>query len=179
MKYRKPLHIRSGFFILIIMNKYKICVYAISKNEEKFVDRWYESVKDADYIVVLDTGSTDKTVEKLKSHKVLVKQKVISPWRFDVARNESLKLIPNDTDFCICLDMDELLVSGWRKILEENLSDLVARVRYRYTWNFNPDGSEGIVFYADKIHRNKLFVWEHPVHETLKQIDFKYNEVLS
>ena len=27
--------------------KYKVCVYAICKNEEKFVDRWYESIKEA------------------------------------------------------------------------------------------------------------------------------------
>ena len=44
----------------------KICVYAICKNESQFVDRWYESMKEADEIVVVDTGSTDDTVEKLK-----------------------------------------------------------------------------------------------------------------
>ena len=46
------------------MSKYKISVYAICKNEEKFVDRWYESMKEADEIYVLDTGSTDLSVEK-------------------------------------------------------------------------------------------------------------------
>ena len=44
----------------------KICVYAICKNEAQFVKRWYDSMKEADYIVVLDTGSTDNTVHKLK-----------------------------------------------------------------------------------------------------------------
>ena len=34
----------------------KVVVYAISKNESKFVDRWCESMKDADEIYVLDTG---------------------------------------------------------------------------------------------------------------------------
>ena len=48
-------------------NKYKICVYTICKNEEKFVDRWFHSMKEADAIYVLDTGSTDKTVKKLKN----------------------------------------------------------------------------------------------------------------
>ena len=49
------------------MNKYKICVYAICKNEEKFVDRWYSAIKDeADEIIVLDTGSIDNTIKKLK-----------------------------------------------------------------------------------------------------------------
>ena len=44
----------------------KICVYAICKNELRFVEQWYNSVKEADYVVVLDTGSTDGTFEKLK-----------------------------------------------------------------------------------------------------------------
>ena len=43
------------------MSKYKICVYAISKNEEKFVSRWVDSMKEADDIYVLDTGSTGPT----------------------------------------------------------------------------------------------------------------------
>ena len=47
--------------------KYKIYVYAISKNEEKFINRWMDSVNKADGVYVLDTGSTDKTVEKLKA----------------------------------------------------------------------------------------------------------------
>ena len=38
------------------MNKYKICVYAICKNEEKFVDRWYNTVKEADKVIVLDVN---------------------------------------------------------------------------------------------------------------------------
>ena len=45
------------------MNKFKVIVYAISKNESKFVDRWYESMKEADDIYVLDTGSTDDTMK--------------------------------------------------------------------------------------------------------------------
>ena len=52
----------------------KICVYAICKNEEKFVNRWVESMKEADAIYVLDTGSTDSTIKKLKEKNVTVKQ---------------------------------------------------------------------------------------------------------
>jgi len=158
------------------MSKFKICVYAICKNEEKFVDGWVDSMSEADEIVVLDTGSTDKTVEKLISRGVKVKQKIITPWRFDVARNESLQLISKDMDFCCCVDLDECFQKGWRKELEKHLTENLARISYRYTWSFNPDGSEGVVFFADKIHRNGLFIWEHPVHETLKQIDFSYTQ---
>ncbi len=43
------------------MGNYRVCVYAICKNEEQFVDRWINSMSEADQIVVLDTGSTDNT----------------------------------------------------------------------------------------------------------------------
>ncbi len=50
----------------ILLPKYKICVYAICKNEEKFVDRWMDSMSEADTVVVTDTGSADQTVKKLR-----------------------------------------------------------------------------------------------------------------
>ena len=42
----------------------KIAVYAISKNEEQFVQRFCESAKDADMVLIADTGSTDGTVAR-------------------------------------------------------------------------------------------------------------------
>ncbi len=145
----------------------KICVYAISKNEIKFVDRWYNSVKEADYVCVLDTGSTDGTYEKFKELGVITKQKKYKNFRFDVARNDSMALIPPDTDICVCIDIDEYFEAGWAKILRENWCENTGRVRYRYTWNFNPDGSEGVVFMADKIHKAGAYNWKYPVHEVL------------
>ena len=83
--------------------KKKICVYAITKNEEKFVKRWVDSMKEADEIYVLDTGSTDKTVSLLKEEGVIVKEEKVEPWRFDVARNKSLEMLPDDIDICVML----------------------------------------------------------------------------
>ena len=45
----------------------KIVVYAIAKNESSFVDRWMDSMSEADQVVVLDTGSTDGTAERLRA----------------------------------------------------------------------------------------------------------------
>ena len=39
----------------------KVCVYAIARNEEQFVDRWMASMQEADCVCVLDTGSADRT----------------------------------------------------------------------------------------------------------------------
>lgn len=148
--------------------KLKVTVYAISKNEEQFVDRWFESMKEADNIVVLDTGSTDNTVEKLKNKGIFVKQQIISPWRFDKARNESLKLVPQDTDICVCTDLDEVFTCGWRKKLEENWTENTKQLKYIYVWNVLPDGRDGTTFLYEKIHSLKDFKWIYPVHEILQ-----------
>ena len=157
-----------------IMNKYKVCVYAISKNEEKFVKRWVESMKEADDIYVLDTGSTDNTVKLLEELGVHVTVEAIDPWRFDVARNKSLDLVPLDTDICVCTDLDEVLESGWRQRLENVWNEKVDRVRYTYNWSFDEYGKPATTFMQNKIHRRKGYTWYHPVHEILKT---KPNEV--
>ncbi|MBE7001339.1 MAG: glycosyl transferase family 2 [Ruminococcaceae bacterium] len=145
----------------------KVCVYAICKNESQFVDRWMDSMEEADLVVVLDTGSTDDTVEKLRKRGAVVQVETITPWRFDVARNRSLELIPEDVDVCVCTDLDEVFHKGWRKALESVWSDNVGQVSYRYTWSFQPNGAEGVVFWQEKIHRRFGYRWTHPVHEVL------------
>ncbi len=150
------------------MEKFKISVYAIAKNEEKFARRWAENMSEADEIIVLDTGSTDKTVEILSSFPfVRVYSEKIEPWRFDTARNMSLEKVSEDTHYCVCTDLDEVFIKGWREKLENTLKEQPDRVSYRYIWSFNPDGSENVVFNADKIHRRHGFLWTHPVHEVL------------
>ena len=149
------------------MNKYKICVYAISKNEEKFVNRWFKSMKEADEIFVLDTGSTDNTVNKLKSLGVNVKQEVIDPWRFDVARNKSMDMIPDDYDICVCTDLDEVFVPGWRKELERIWDNHTDRLMYNYNWLLDEFNNPLVNFYIEKIHTRNNYKWTHPVHEVL------------
>ena len=149
-------------------NKYKVCVYAICKNEEQFVDRWYESMKEADEIYVLDTGSTDNTVNKLKNHGINVTVQEIKPWRFDVARNISLDLVPFDTDICICIDLDEVFEPGWRKKLENIWKNDITRLRYVYNWYIDENNVPKISYYAEKIHSRNNFQWIHPVHEILQ-----------
>ena len=82
----------------------KIVVYAICKNEIKFVDRWMDSMREADEIVVLDTGSTDGTPARLRARGAQVSEAAVTPWRFDTARNRSLALTPEDADICVCTD---------------------------------------------------------------------------
>lgn len=149
------------------MNKYKVIVYTISKNEEKFVDRWVDSMSEADEIYVLDTGSTDKTVEKLKSRGVIVHEQVVKPWRFDVARNLSLDIVSDDADICVCTDIDEIFMPGWRKKLENLWNEDTTRARYNYNWRLDKDDKPLVNFYIEKIHKRNGYKWTHPVHEVL------------
>jgi glycosyltransferase involved in cell wall biosynthesis len=149
----------------------KIAVYTIAKNEASFVERWYESAKEADSIHILDTGSEDKTVTIARDLGVDVARWEFNPWRFDDARNFALTMVPEDTDLCIALDMDEVLVEGWRDHLEQAIKDGVTRPRYSYTWSWNVDGTPGLIYGGDKIHARHGYYWKHPVHEVLTPKD--------
>jgi len=146
----------------------KVAVYSIAKNEEQFVAKWIESAKDADMILLADTGSTDNTVSLAKDLGITVVEIEVNPWRFDVARNKSLDAIPEDYDYCIALDLDEVLLPGWREELGRMHEKRIMRPRYKYVWSWNDDGSEGLVYGGDKIHARSGCKWYHPVHEVLR-----------
>lgn len=152
------------------MGKYKICVYAICKNEEKFVGRWMDSMKEADRIVVTDTGSTDGTVERLRARGAVVHTEEISPWRFDAARNRSLGHVPEDVDICVCTDLDEVFEPGWRDCLEKAWQPGTTMGKYLYNWSVKPDGTPGVQFRYFKCHERHSYRWVHPVHECLAYV---------
>ena len=144
----------------------KVAVYTITKNEEQFIKRWAESANEADYLLIVDTGSTDSTVELADHYADDVYSITVSPWRFDDARNAALSLIPSDIDMCISLDADEVLVPGWRQELEK-LPPHVTRPAYKYTWSWNVYGAPDLQYTGDKIHSRHGYRWRHPVHEVL------------
>ncbi|MBR0598688.1 tetratricopeptide repeat-containing glycosyltransferase [Sinanaerobacter chloroacetimidivorans] len=149
------------------MNKFKICVYAICKNEEQFVDRWMDAVSEADMVVVTDTGSTDSTVKKLRDRGAVVYEETIKPWRFDEARNRAMDHIPEAMDICVSNDLDEVFEAGWREKLETVWTTQCTRARYLFTWSYHEDGTPNKQYPMEKIHCRNGFRWVHPVHEVL------------
>lgn len=143
----------------------KVAVYTIALNEKQFVDPWYDSAKDADYLLIADTGSSDGTVARAMELGINVTSVIVKPWRFDMARNAALAALPADIDYCIALDMDEVLLPGWREELEKAHEQGWTRPRYQYTWNWNEDGTPGLQYGGDKIHTRFGYRWKHPVHE--------------
>ena len=84
----------------------------IVKNESSCIEKCLESVKDADEIVIIDTGSIDNTVELCKKYtdKVFVGPEYL--WRddFSFSRNQSLERCTGD--WILIIDADEHLAPG-------------------------------------------------------------------
>jgi tetratricopeptide (TPR) repeat protein len=145
----------------------KIAIYTIARNEAKQVAPYLASCREADLVVIADTGSTDGTPALLRQGGAVVHDIAVQPWRFDVARMTSLNLVPADVDVCIKLDLDERLEPGWREQLESAWQPSTTRLRYWYVWNWKKPGVVDVQFRSDLIHARAGYVWRHPTHEAL------------
>ncbi|BAZ38044.1 glycosyl transferase family protein [Calothrix sp. NIES-4101] len=118
----------------------KLSLCAIVKNEEATLAKCLNSAKSiVDEIVVLDTGSTDKTMAIAQKLGANVYQ---YPWNndFSAARNEALKYVTGD--WVLVLDADETLTprikSHIRQVMEMPEYILINLLRYEVGANQSP-----------------------------------------
>lgn len=99
----------------------RIGIYNICKDEIKHIDQWFEPLKTADVICILDTGSTDGSYEKWQElaqqyPNLHIQQKIYNPFYFDDARNDALDFIKTfltEEDVVFHLDLDETAQSNF------------------------------------------------------------------
>lgn len=141
-----------------------ISVYTCALNEAKHIERWYESAKTADHLLILDTGSDDATVEVAKACGIDTHRSVMRPFRFDDARNAAMSLIPPSIDIVIQLDADEVFATpDWR----DNFDD-VSPNHHRWSYWLRPArNSTWVQSKRENAHRRHGFRWAHPVHELI------------
>lgn len=125
----------------------------IVKNEERFLEECLESVKDVvNQIVIVDTGSTDRTAEIARSYHAEV---LSFPWQddFAAARNESIKHATGD--WILWMDADERLLPESKELLEQLLTQeskpLAYIVQIR---NLLPDGKNYKLSSAHRLFNN-------------------------
>lgn len=147
------------------MNTLSLCV--ICKNEEDNIGNLLESTKGDlfDEIIVVDTGSTDKTIDILKNYDVTIEN---FEWvdDFSAARNYSFSKA--SSDYIMWLDSDDyLLEKDYNKLLElkKSLQDSpIWLMRYEYA--HDEFGKSICSFYRERIIKRDLGLkWEQPIHE--------------
>ena len=97
----------------------KLSVTIITKNEEAAIVACLESIAWADEIIVVDSGSTDKTIEICKAHGANVHSSREWPG-FGPQKNLALSLASHD--WVLSIDADERVSSNLRDEIQQVLS---------------------------------------------------------
>jgi len=149
------------------MGTERISAVLIVRNEQKVLERCLKSVKECDEIVVLDTGSTDRTVEIAKSMGAKVHTAPPEkPFHFAKARNAAHDLA--SSDWCLAIDADEVLRAGMlgkiRKAIreQETKGDFQKASAFIVTFT-----DRGAVTHKKKIYRKSVWNWKWRCHEQL------------
>ncbi len=151
----------------------KIAIYAISKNEEKNVDRFMDSVGDIP-VYVLD-HSTDGTAEKLRARGAIVDTTPMDDFTFDKGKNFALNMVPDDVDWVLNMSMDERLSISPERLefcLQEIKGDEPTIVRHLY----KPDHEIDRLRHECHLHIRHGYRWAYPIHECLEWEPMKKDE---
>lgn len=135
------------------MRKQKVSLCMIMKNEEEHLARCLTSVKGvADEIIIVDTGSTDASVEIAESFGATV---LHEEWINDFAHHRNTGLEHATGDWILVLDADEELIDG-TKLLPFLNDPAMDGYLFREV-NFVGDqvGADSVVNSAFRIFRNK------------------------
>lgn len=144
-----------------------IAAVLIVKNEEQLLDRCLQSLEGVDQIVVLDTGSTDKTLEIARTHTddVFTTEPIV-PFHFAEARNRALKHVKED--WVITIDADEVLTPQSLGHIRKALWRQPAAAGFNVNFVlYDEEGKNPGRLPKLKVFRLGLWEWRYRVHEIL------------
>jgi GT2 family glycosyltransferase/glycosyltransferase involved in cell wall biosynthesis len=132
----------------------RISLCMIVKDEEEMLPRCLAAVAaHVDEIVVVDTGSTDRTVEIAESYGARV---IAFPWNGSFADARNLSLDAATGDWILWLDADEVLDEGNGPLLRELAARSWREGFYvRMTSVLGEDAAEGFVHQTMRLFRNR------------------------
>ena len=146
-----------------------ISLCMIVKNEEAVLARCLDSVREAvDEIIIVDTGSTDRTREIAAAYTDRVLDFV---WvdDFSAARNFAFEQVT--MDYQMWLDADDIFPDEERQkllALKAALDPAVDMVTMRYHTHFNAAGRPILTSTRERLlRRERDYRWIDPVHECI------------
>ncbi|HDP69598.1 MAG TPA: glycosyltransferase [Actinobacteria bacterium] len=153
------------------MAKPTISLCMIVKDEEENLPLCLDSIKDiVDEIIVVDTGSTDKTVEIAKKFGAKVFH---HEWKGDFSEARNASLEPATSDWILWLDADEELVAEDANKLKNLLFDKNHDAFFVTEYNFMEHGTsqaEVLTSMPLRIFRNKKeYRFKRPIHEQIAE----------
>ncbi len=151
------------------MQTLSLCM--ITKNEEKNIKACLDSmVNIADEIIIVDTGSTDRTIEIAKSYGA----KVFSyKWNDDFSEARNISLEKATKDWIIVLDGDEVLPKEDGKKLKNIINATSMEALYLRLENIVDNKSLGDAVVLRVFRNNKLYRFRNKMHE---QVIFSIEE---
>lgn len=140
----------------------------IVKNEEKVLPRILDCVKSfADEIIIVDTGSTDKTKSIAQNYT----DKIFDfEWCDDFSLARNFAFSKSTCDYNMWLDADDFIFpKDIEKILKLKQSEPNFDVAYfNYVTGFDEKYKPTFVFERERILKNDgTFFWIEPVHEVI------------
>ena len=132
-----------------------ISLCMIVRDEEQVLARCLDSVREAvDEIVIVDTGSLDRTKEIAWKYTDLVFDFV---WRDDFSAARNYAFSRASKEYCMWLDADDVLTpanAGRLLRLKENLQPEVDMVMMPYITAFDPEGNPAFSYFRERIVKN-------------------------
>lgn len=121
----------------------KASVYIICKNEEKHIKRVLESVKEFNEIIIVDSGSTDNTLEIAKNYTHTI---YYQEWMGFAKQKEYARSLCTN-EWVLNLDADEELTNELKNeiintINENKIDGLNIKISSLYLGKFNSEKSK-------------------------------------
>ncbi len=148
-----------------------ISLCMIVKNEEKILERCLSTVADlVDEVVIIDTGSTDGTKEIARRYT----DKLYDfQWTDDFSAARNFAFSKASMEYIYSVDADEVLSEENRERFLQMKKTLLPEIEI-VQMKYGNQLQYGTVYNFDEEYRPKLFkrkrdfVWEGPIHETVR-----------
>ena len=149
------------------MKEISLCM--IVRNEEEVIERCLKSICDlVDEIIIVDTGSTDKTKQIVSKYT----DKIYDfEWVNDFAKARNYSFSKATKDYILWLDADDVILEEDRKkiiVLKESMDGTVDVYTMLYNYSQDENGMPLIVQRRERIvKRENDYHWISPIHEVI------------
>lgn len=142
----------------------------IVKDEEKNLNNCLSSCSSLfDEIIIVDTGSTDRTKEIAKKYTNNIYD---FKWCDDFSKARNYSFSKATKEYIMWLDADDIISKfDFEKLknLKHSLNKNTDIVMLKYNLEVDENNIPALTYYRERVIKNdKTHIWQSPIHETIK-----------